>query len=405
MANIFNDDVHRQFYIDGVQEENRDALPMKYVSEIETDNAEFIYNRYGEDMTAQNSDDSSYTTPGFTYTADSKLIDKEAIAADRVTYKELSRQGFDIVADRKDKHAFAIAKACHRNAAREQRLGASEDIDEVDVLGTGSAGDSFASSSTNADDIAATAVQKLQESNCYTERNPFAMMSPKNARNFNLFSMGAGFGYADKALEGSIFTVMGGTRIIQGAMGFGGLDVIVTNETAKTSNLTFSGNPTANDTVTVNGVVFTFVAAPSAAGDVDLGADAEGSIDNLVAAINGGAGAGTAYVEVAAANRTTLQDAGMTARKVSATVLELESFSTLTVAESGSNTAWDANVVDPIMAAAYNSTTIALPSAGANVVEKEPPLFSGIELMFSQQHDATVWTKNAPKIKRILTQA
>lgn len=63
-------------------------------------------------------------------------------------------------------------------------------------------------------------------------------------------------------------------------------------------------NPTANDTVTVNGVVFTFVATPTLPGDVDIGGSAAVSVDNLVAAINGGAGAGTTYIEVSNRERT-----------------------------------------------------------------------------------------------------
>lgn len=70
-----------------------------------------------------------------------------------------------------------------------------------------------------------------------------------------------------------------------------------------TTDLQLATNPTANDTVTINGVVFTFVASPSNPGDVDIGANAAGSVANLVAAINGAAGAGTTYIEVSTNNR------------------------------------------------------------------------------------------------------
>lgn len=406
MANVFNSDVHKQFYIDGVQEENRDAVPFRYVAEINTENAEYLYNRYGSDITAQNSTDSTYTTPDFTYSADSKLIDKEAIAADRITYKELARQGFDIVTDRKDKHAYAIAKAVHRHAAYETHKLAGDTIDALDITGSGSVGDRLTLSASNPDDVAATAVQFLQESNCFTERNPYAMMTPKNAKYFNLFSMGAGFGFADKALVNNIFQV-GSARVIRGAMGFGGLDLVITNEMPRFVVLTFSGALTAADTVTVNSVVFTAANAPSAAGEVDVEGGAEAQIDTLVAAINNSqgyaAGAGDAndYFEVSAANRTILTNAGVIARKLTATTMEVVSFSGLTVAKSASAVTLGTET-SPILLGAYNSTTIALPSNGANVVEKEPPLFSGIELMFSQQHDATVWTKNQDKVKEIL---
>jgi hypothetical protein len=51
----------------------------------------------------------------------------------------------------------------------------------------------------------------------------------------------------------------------------------------------------AADTVTIGGRVYTFEAAPVAADDIDVGADDEESLDNLIAAINAAAGEGTKY--------------------------------------------------------------------------------------------------------------
>jgi len=56
-----------------------------------------------------------------------------------------------------------------------------------------------------------------------------------------------------------------------------------------------SGTIAADETITVAGKVYTFVAAPSAAGDVDLGADDDESLDNLAKAINLSGTAGTEY--------------------------------------------------------------------------------------------------------------
>ena len=407
MANVFNSDVHKQFYITGVQDENRDALPMRYVSDIQTENAEYLFNRYGADLVAQNSTDSTYSTPAFTYSADSKLINLEAISADRISEKEMSRQGFDIVADRTNKHAYAIKQAVHRNAARVTRLGAGSILDNEVLAGSASARTPITVSATNADDIAATVTQLLQEGNAYGSGNPYVMMSPKQAKFFNLFSMGAGFSFADRALEKGMFMLGGGERIIRGAAGFGGLDVIVTNETPRVARYTLAANLTAADTVTVNGVVFTVVAIPSAAGEVDLGASAEITINNIVAAINNssnyaaGVGIATSYFEVSTANRTTLNTAGAKAVKITAAIMDMETFSTLTVSEAGAQSSWSA-VSDVMLAGAYNSTTIALPSAGMTVKEKEVPLFNGIEIMVAQQHDAVIWTKDAPKIVQVL---
>ena len=48
----------------------------------------------------------------------------------------------------------------------------------------------------------------------------------------------------------------------------------------------FTTNVSADDTVTIGDIVYTFKAAPSAANEVDVGSDLDDSIGNLVAAIN-----------------------------------------------------------------------------------------------------------------------
>lgn len=93
-----------------------------------------------------------------------------------------------------------------------------------------------------------------------------------------------------------------------------GAEVYTSNNLTGEAVLGLATNPTANDTVVINGITFTFVASPTNPGDVDVGVDADTSRANLEAAINGGAGAGTAYVEVSAANRILLSDVyGITA--------------------------------------------------------------------------------------------
>jgi hypothetical protein len=54
-------------------------------------------------------------------------------------------------------------------------------------------------------------------------------------------------------------------------------------------------NAVADETVTIGTTVYTWKAAPSAANEIDIGTDDDESCANLAAAINGGAGEGTAY--------------------------------------------------------------------------------------------------------------
>ena len=85
-----------------------------------------------------------------------------------------------------------------------------------------------------------------------------------------------------------------------------GAKVYVSENLTGQATLGLATQVTANDTVSVGGVTFTFVASPTNPGDVDIGANVDGTRANLAAAINGGAGAGTTYIEVSAANRIIL---------------------------------------------------------------------------------------------------
>jgi hypothetical protein len=61
--------------------------------------------------------------------------------------------------------------------------------------------------------------------------------------------------------------------------------------------------PTAADTVTINGVVFTFRVTPSVAGDIKIGGAADAARANLALAVNKGTISANEYVELSAANR------------------------------------------------------------------------------------------------------
>lgn len=61
------------------------------------------------------------------------------------------------------------------------------------------------------------------------------------------------------------------------------------------AHVVMTDNPSASDTLNVNGTVYTFVATLAAANDVLIGTGEEDTAANLVAAINGAAGEGTTY--------------------------------------------------------------------------------------------------------------
>ena len=85
---------------------------------------------------------------------------------------------------------------------------------------------------------------------------------------------------------------------------FYGFDLFVSNSVGWSATLLFGTEPTANDTVVINGVTFKFVASPTDPGDIDLSGSVATTLDDLVDIINeaGTPGSGT-YTDLSAANR------------------------------------------------------------------------------------------------------
>lgn len=89
-------------------------------------------------------------------------------------------------------------------------------------------------------------------------------------------------------------------------------EVYVSNNLTNEITLTAT-SVVADNTLTIGGVTMAVKASPSAAGEIDLGASDTETAEHIVAAINGGAGAGTDYIEFSAADRLTLDQLRLTA--------------------------------------------------------------------------------------------
>ena len=70
--------------------------------------------------------------------------------------------------------------------------------------------------------------------------------------------------------------------------------------------ITFADNPTANDTITINGTVYTFVASGATTYQINIGVDLETTIDNTVTKLNASAVAAVALATYAKSGTTIL---------------------------------------------------------------------------------------------------
>jgi hypothetical protein len=119
---------------------------------------------------------------------------------------------------------------------------------------------------------------------------------------------------------------------------------------AASGELTFSGTGTADDTITIGSTVYTLKAAPTTvAYEVKIGATAAESAANLIAAINAGPGAGTAYGSLTPAHPQVSAAQGSTTAKVKVTALMAgDEANTIATTESGTNTSWTATTLDDV---------------------------------------------------------
>lgn len=98
---------------------------------------------------------------------------------------------------------------------------------------------------------------------------------------------------------------IGDSTLENGVIGpWQGWTVVQNNNLPWSATLTIATQPTDGDTVTIDGVVFTFkTSLGTTAGNVLIGANAAAARTNLAAAVNKSSGAGTTYVELGKRDR------------------------------------------------------------------------------------------------------
>ncbi len=132
----------------------------------------------------------------------------------------------------------------------------------------------------------------------------FALIGPRMLETIQQYVGGRETGFGD--------TVSDNGKVAN-RFGFG---LRLSNNLPFTATLTTSVIPVADDTVTINGVVFTACASGAAAGagGFSIGADAAAATVNLVAAINGTGTPGVStYIDLSAENRQLIEESGIVA--------------------------------------------------------------------------------------------
>lgn len=181
---------------------------------------------------------------------------------------------------------------------------ASSTVDDGTIGGT--AGNGIALSTSNVFTTVTAVTKKLTKLNIY-DTDKVGAVSPEFEEIISQYYGAKVTDLGDDVSQNGYFTKISGYKLYS------------TNNLAGSASLNMATNPTAGDTVTIQGVVFTYRAAPALAGEVDIGADAAASLANLVALINTPQTTTAWGIALSAANIKQFRSRGVTATVVGTT--------------------------------------------------------------------------------------
>ena len=208
---------------------------------------------------------------------------------------------------------------------------ATDTIDDGDIGGT--AGNAIVLSTANVLKVFAAASKKLtnqMKGGKMGMSDRFAVITPTVLQILTEYLAGKDTALADKVGE-------------NGKIGmFLGFELFLSVNTRYTATWTPADQPSDGDTVTINGVVFTFeTGAIDAAGKVKSETDLATTLDNLVAAANAPGTSSSKYSAVSAANQKLLQGLTMTDGTTYVSIV-IEGGGEVTVAASAAADVWTA---------------------------------------------------------------
>jgi hypothetical protein len=172
-------------------------------------------------------------------------------------------------------------------------------VDAADVGGT--AGNGIDTTTSNVLKMFSAIRRKLRKNNISTSRW-YGVISPEIEEVILQYLANKNTTLGDDKSENGKF------------MKFLGFDLYVSNQLTSSAVLALATQPTDGDTVTVNGIVYTYkTTLGSTPGNVLIGASADAARANLAAAVNRGAGAGSTYVAFTSTSTEYRKQANMTA--------------------------------------------------------------------------------------------
>jgi len=284
-----------------------------------------VHRPYHSDIKVNSYTKGTAVTPqDITATDEYLTVDQTKEATVYVDAIDVIQNKYDTANQLTDRISYALKRDID-GAFLAQVANATYTMDDADM--GGSSGTAITVITSNIVKLFALAEAKMNQNNIEDTKPRYAVVTPLVKAVVQQSLIFNGFKKADDGLDGMFL----GNGFMGRYMNF---NIYSSNNVLHTIVLTSTAAPTATNTVVVAGVTFTFVSTiGSTAGNV-LFTDEATSLDNLALALNAGSGAGTNYVEVSAANRLTLNQAGVAATSDSTHTVTITSQWPITTSET-----------------------------------------------------------------------
>lgn len=399
MPNVIQDGTTKQHWMPKMQRELRRRMVALGISEVYSGPDRIVHNPYQSKPAGSDGAASvTYSVSDFNVTDDTLTVSRRADVAEHIDNIEQLQSRYDLAMKRAEIHSYTVKNKIDQYVlslpVSASGIGV---IDDGDFGGT--PGNPKTTSSSNIDEVANKIVNYLGLNDAALERGMFWVVSPNEVEDITGFMQSNGFASADAAIKNGF-----------AGEAFGGLRIYVSNNLTHTVTLGLATNPTADDTITITvgarAITWTFKAVPAAAGEIDIGADADATRVLLTAAINNtngydaGEGSATAYFEVSARDREKLSESQVTAvNDASANTMAITARGTISVSEdlTDGTDAWTA-VKRNTIAGVMGSLFVALPEDGMTFEKKAVSGKHGRELVTAQVYNATIWENRKEEI-------
>jgi len=378
------------------------------VCKVDSSSMGTIYNPYTSlpSVSGGTTTGPTYTVANYSVAADTLEVNKRAKASEHVDSYDFKSVDFGLIRDRADNFGSAISNHIDREVFSGVVGAGGWALGNSGVDGSTTA---WTSSNSVIDDVINAVIQIIDLNEGHGKKK-FIVVSPYEANDLRSYLQGTGNMVGDQAITG------GGFSRSNGYVGttFSGVDVYMTNNLKNTVVLGLATNPTDGDTITINGVLITFKATMAGvAGSVHIASTVDITRANLAEFLTGTTIPGdtteveatdTGYTAFSEANQYKLQRMGLTATNDNgANTLTITANSTLVVSETltDGTDAWT-SVKRYLVAGAYESIFLALPSQGMDYEEKSVSAKAGVEIYMEQFYNYKIWTRMQPLVGTVL---